>query len=212
MAVDVAKMLGPRHQPHLGHMRARGAPQVQRDRQDHACRDSGLDPQGEGDQNGPCHRREIGARVAPGFLKDRQIDQPQHCHDDGGRQRRLGQEIEKWRQRQRRDGQTKSGVDPRRWGGRPCIGVDDGPGKAARHRKAAAKSGSQIRDSVILHGVVIGRNCRIKRAIIDSGAVIPDGTSIGEDPQQDSARFSVSPGGVVLVTARMLGQQEHFED
>jgi glucose-1-phosphate adenylyltransferase len=74
------------------------------------------------------------------------------------------------------------------------------------------ESGSQIRDSVILHGVVIGRNCRIKRAIIDSGAVIPDGTSIGEDPQQDSARFSVSPGGVVLVTARMLGQQEHFED
>ena len=74
------------------------------------------------------------------------------------------------------------------------------------------ESGSQIRDSVILHGVVIGRNCRIKRAIIDSGAVIPDGTRIGEDPQQDSARFSVSPGGVVLVTARMLGQQEHFED
>lgn len=74
------------------------------------------------------------------------------------------------------------------------------------------ESGSHIRDSVILHGVVIGRNCRIKRAIIDSGAVIPDGTSIGEDPQQDSARFSVSPGGVVLVTARMLGQQEHFED
>jgi ADP-glucose pyrophosphorylase len=32
---------------------------------------------------------------------------------------------------------------------------------------------------------VIGRNCRIKRAIIDSGAVIPDGTSIGEDPQQE---------------------------
>jgi glucose-1-phosphate adenylyltransferase len=49
----------------------------------------------------------------------------------------------------------------------------------------AVESGSQIRDSVILHGVVIGRNCRIKRAIIDSGAVIPDGTSIGEDPQQE---------------------------
>ena len=125
-------------------MRARAAPQVQRDRQDHARRDPGLDPQGKGDQNGPRHRRKIGARITPGFLEDRQIDQPQHRHDDGGRQRRLGQEIEKWRQRQRRDGKTKSGVNPCRWGGSTCIRVDDGPGKAARHRKAARKPGGQI--------------------------------------------------------------------
>ena len=35
------------------------------------------------------------------------------------------------------------------------------------------ESGSQIRDSVILHGVVIGRNCRIERAIVDANIVDP---------------------------------------
>ncbi len=74
------------------------------------------------------------------------------------------------------------------------------------------ESHSEIRDSVILHGVVIGRNCRINRAIINSGTIIPDNTTIGENAVLDSQRFHVSPGGVVLVTAEMMGQQVHFEE
>tara|TARA_R110002110_G_scaffold167482_1_gene368511 strand:- start:62502 stop:63743 length:1242 start_codon:yes stop_codon:yes gene_type:complete len=64
---------------------------------------------------------------------------------------------------------------------------------------------SYIRDSVILHDVKIGRNCRINRAVINDGVVIPDDTIIGEDIEQDKERFYVSPKGVVLVTAEMLG-------
>jgi len=67
-------------------------------------------------------------------------------------------------------------------------------------------SRSQIKDSVILPKVAIGDNCRITKAIIDKGCVIPDGTVIGEDPEEDHKRFHVTAKGVVLVTPVMLGQ------
>jgi glucose-1-phosphate adenylyltransferase len=66
--------------------------------------------------------------------------------------------------------------------------------------------GSVIEDSVILPDVVIGAGCRIRRAVIDSGTVIPAGTSIGFDPALDRSRFTVSEEGIVLVGARMLGE------
>ncbi len=64
---------------------------------------------------------------------------------------------------------------------------------------------SQIEESVILPNVSIGRNCHVRRAIIDAGCVIPDGTQIGYDLEQDRDRFEVSAGGVVLVTPDSIG-------
>jgi glucose-1-phosphate adenylyltransferase len=68
---------------------------------------------------------------------------------------------------------------------------------------------STVEDSVVLPYVNIGRHCRIKKAILDKGCNIPEGTIIGEDAEQDAKRFSVSPGGVVLVTQEMLGDEIH---
>ncbi len=68
---------------------------------------------------------------------------------------------------------------------------------------------STVTDSVILPEVVIGRNCRIHKAIIEKGCHIPEGTVIGEDRAADAQRFQISRGGVVLVTPDMLGQQRH---
>ena len=66
-----------------------------------------------------------------------------------------------------------------------------------------------LQDVVILPNVKIGRHCRITRAVIDKGCDLPEGTVIGEDPESDAERFYVSPGGVVLVTPEMLGQEIH---
>ena len=65
--------------------------------------------------------------------------------------------------------------------------------------------GSTVEDSVVLPHTIIGRGCRIRRAVIDTGCVIPDGTVIGHDATEDARRFRVSPGGVVLVTRAMMG-------
>ena len=68
------------------------------------------------------------------------------------------------------------------------------------------ESYSLVKDSVVLPKVNIGKHCRITRAIIDKGCVIPDGTVIGENRDEDAKRFHVTPEGIVLVTPAMLGQ------
>jgi glucose-1-phosphate adenylyltransferase len=65
---------------------------------------------------------------------------------------------------------------------------------------------SVIEDSIVLPNVVIGRNCVIKKCILDKNCVIPDGTVIGMDPQEDRKRFHVTESGITLVTRVMLGQ------
>jgi glucose-1-phosphate adenylyltransferase len=72
-------------------------------------------------------------------------------------------------------------------------------------------SKSEVSESVILPDVVIGSGCRLRRAIVDRGARIADGTVIGEDAADDRARgFRVTESGLVLVTPDMLGQRLHF--
>ncbi len=66
---------------------------------------------------------------------------------------------------------------------------------------------SRIEESVILPEVDIGRHCRIKRAVIDRGCRLPEGTIIGEDRGADAKVFRVTDNGIVLVTPKMLGQK-----
>ena len=68
---------------------------------------------------------------------------------------------------------------------------------------------SSIEDSVILPDVEIHQNCRLKRCVIDKGAVVPEGTVVGENLEDDAKRFYVSEGGIVLITPEMLGQKLH---
>ena len=69
---------------------------------------------------------------------------------------------------------------------------------------SCAETGSIIEQSLILPGARIGRNCRIRRAIIDENCVVPDGLSIGEDIDDDAQHFHVTEEGVTLVTPEML--------
>lgn len=71
--------------------------------------------------------------------------------------------------------------------------------------------GSYVEDSVILPKCTIGKNCTIKRTIIDKGTLIPDGFEVGVDLEKDKERFLVTEEGIVLVTPGMMGQRLHFE-
>lgn len=86
-------------------------------------------------------------------------------------------------------------------------------GSTVRHSllfsNVKVSSYSVVEDSVVLPNVTVGRNCRITRAVIDKGCILPDGTVIGENHEEDQERFYVSPGGVVLITPEMLGQELH---
>ena len=63
-------------------------------------------------------------------------------------------------------------------------------------RREAGKGG----ESIIFSRVNIGRNAKIRRAIIDKGVSIPEDFRVGFDQEEDEARgFTVSPGGVVVI-------------
>ena len=86
-------------------------------------------------------------------------------------------------------------------------------GSTVRHSllfsNVRVNSYTELQDVVALPDVSFGRYCHIKRAVIDKGCEMPDGTIIGEDAEADAKQFYVSPSGVVLVTPEMLGQEIH---
>lgn len=58
---------------------------------------------------------------------------------------------------------------------------------------------SSVEDSVIMHGVSVGRNAQIKRAILDKDVVVEPGAKIGFDAEHDAARFTVTDSGIIVV-------------
>lgn len=65
---------------------------------------------------------------------------------------------------------------------------------------------STIEDSIVLPNVRIGRNCILKKCIIDKNCIIPEGTQVGLDLEADRKRFHVTPNGITLISRVMLGQ------
>ena len=59
---------------------------------------------------------------------------------------------------------------------------------------------SEVDESILLQGVVLGRHVKVQRAIIDKFVEIPAGMQIGFDKEEDEANgFYVSPGGITVV-------------
>jgi glucose-1-phosphate adenylyltransferase len=75
--------------------------------------------------------------------------------------------------------------------------------------KVVVDQGSMVEDSVVLPEVTIGRNVRLRRAVVDKFCILPDGFTAGLDRAEDEARFHVTAGGVVLITPERLGQRVH---
>lgn len=58
---------------------------------------------------------------------------------------------------------------------------------------------SHVSQSILFEGVEIGRQCRIRRAVIDKGVIIPEGTTIGYDIEEDRKNYFVSDEGLVII-------------
>ena len=56
-----------------------------------------------------------------------------------------------------------------------------------------------VRESLLFEGVVVGDNARLNNCIVDKNVRIPDGETIGLDPDRDAKRFTVSAKGIVVV-------------
>ncbi|MFW6107099.1 MAG: glucose-1-phosphate adenylyltransferase [bacterium] len=60
-------------------------------------------------------------------------------------------------------------------------------------------SGAQVSESVIMEGTTVGHNAVVRRAIIDKGVRVPDGATIGVDPESDARQYVITTQGVVVV-------------
>ncbi|MGH9866994.1 MAG: glucose-1-phosphate adenylyltransferase [Candidatus Polarisedimenticolia bacterium] len=66
-------------------------------------------------------------------------------------------------------------------------------------RGVRINSFSSVEDSILFDGVDVGRHCRVRRAIIDKDVKVPPHTEIGYDAEADARRFTMSPGGIVVI-------------
>ncbi|MFT8395063.1 glucose-1-phosphate adenylyltransferase [Propionibacterium sp.] len=71
--------------------------------------------------------------------------------------------------------------------------------------KVRVEKGSSVDRCVLMHNSLIGSNCTLRHVILDKGAEVADGVSIGVDHEQDRARgLIVSAGGVTVVPKDFL--------
>ena len=62
--------------------------------------------------------------------------------------------------------------------------------------------------AVVMPDVVVHRNARLHKCVIDRGVVIPNGLVVGEDPDEDAKFFRVSERGTTLITKPMVAAWE----
>jgi len=62
---------------------------------------------------------------------------------------------------------------------------------------------ADVRESILMENVIVGKHAKIKRAIIDKDVTIPPRTHIGYDLKADAERFTVTESGLVVISKGM---------
>ena len=62
---------------------------------------------------------------------------------------------------------------------------------------------SEVFDSILMAGVRIGKNVKIRKAIIDKSVIVPDGKHIGYNLEADAKQFVISEKGVIVAHKEM---------
>ena len=85
-----------------------------------------------------------------------------------------------------------------------CVISGSQVGRSVFSSAVRVHSFCHINEAVLLPQVTVGPSCRLKKVVIDRGCTVPEGTVIGEDPDEDAERFFRTESGVVLVTQEAL--------
>ena len=72
-------------------------------------------------------------------------------------------------------------------------------------REAVIEEGAEVEDCIIMDYVRIGKGAKLRRVIVDRHNHIEPGARIGFDRAEDEKRYTVSPGGVVVVPLGKAG-------
>lgn len=58
---------------------------------------------------------------------------------------------------------------------------------------------AEVRDSILMDGVDVGRHARLQRVIVDKEVRIPEGYKIGFNLKEDAKKFTVTESGIVVI-------------
>ena len=76
-------------------------------------------------------------------------------------------------------------------------------GATVRHSIIAAgvrlEAGAYVEGSVLMEGVRVGRGAVVRNTILDKNVIVPEGAHIGLEPDLDSRRYHMSPGGIAVL-------------
>ncbi len=65
--------------------------------------------------------------------------------------------------------------------------------------RVQVNDGAIVENSILFNEVGVGAEARLQRCIIDKDVAVPPGERIGFDAERDAERFTLSPGGVVVI-------------
>jgi glucose-1-phosphate adenylyltransferase len=100
------------------------------------------------------------------------------------------------------DGRRGMAVDSLVSGG--CIISGSHVARSVLAHNIRVHSFCDIQGAVLLPGVIVNRNARLKNVVVDSGVKLPAGLVAGEDPEEDARRFRRSAKGITLITQSMI--------
>jgi glucose-1-phosphate adenylyltransferase len=63
---------------------------------------------------------------------------------------------------------------------------------------------AEVHDSILMHGVDVGRYARLNRVIVDKRVRIPEGYQIGFHLEEDAKKFTVTESGIVVIAKGTL--------
>jgi glucose-1-phosphate adenylyltransferase len=100
------------------------------------------------------------------------------------------------------DGRRGAAVDSMVSGG--CIVSGSAVNRSLLFTGVRVHSYCDIHGAVVLPYVDVARSARLKNVVVDRGVRIPEGLVVGEDPELDATRFTVTANGIALITQPMI--------
>jgi glucose-1-phosphate adenylyltransferase len=77
--------------------------------------------------------------------------------------------------------------------------------KSILSSRVCVGANASLENSILLPGARVERDARLRRAIVEEGAVVPRGFEAGFDLEEDRSRLTVTDTGIVIIT----GSEKH---
>ncbi len=95
--------------------------------------------------------------------------------------------------------------------GNGCVISDSSLRKSLIFNDCTIEADCELDGALVHPNCHIGAGSKLRNVLLDNGCIVPSGTVVGYDPEQDARRFHITAGGIVVVNREMLGQGRRYQ-